>query len=472
MQMLVDIVTQISNFFWGLPLLIGVVGLGLYFSFAFRWNQITKAGFMMKNTYGTFFRPAAEGEGTVSGFAAASTAIASTVGVGNIAGVATAITAGGPGAVFWLWLSGLLGMATKAAEIMLGQRYRVKFETADEYVCGINFVLKKGLGWDKFSYILAVVTVITSPLGLLVQTDAIVSSLYQAFGLPLVWGVILLIVPLAVAILGGIRRISSVAEKIVPLMALLYIGIGIYILIANYERIPTVFSLIFRGAFSPLSAAGGFAGSTVRSAARFGIARGVYSNEAGMGSGMLAHAAAITDHPARQAAWGFGEIFVDTVIVCTVTALSILITDLYISAPGITGAQLTTLAFQTAIGPVGGAIVAVGTFMFGWTTVLAAYYYMEKRFDYLVGDKGSLLAVRRFWMLVFLASVAMGYRFDTGNLWIFNDMVQIITVSSSLVVLYMLRKVVIDLNNDFYQRYLPALAAGQNPSPVNYASKP
>jgi AGCS family alanine or glycine:cation symporter len=263
-----------------------------------------------------------------------------------------------------------------------------------------------------------------------------------------------------------------VADKVVPFMAVFYILGGIAIITLNAGKIPSVVGTIFAGAFGPLPAAGAFVGSTVRTASRFGIARAVYSNEAGMGSGMLAHAAAITDHPVRQATWGFGECFVDTIVVCTITALSILFTGTYITAEGITGAQLTTMSFQQALGPIGGFVVAIACFLFGWTTVLAAYYYMEKRFDYLVGDKESLPMIRKVWMVIFLASIAMGYRFDTGNLWILNDTVQIIGVSSSLLTLFLLRRVAVDLNNDFYKRYLPELQAGKNPARVSFAAKP
>ncbi|MGI5840575.1 MAG: alanine/glycine:cation symporter family protein, partial [bacterium] len=386
LTMLENVVGAISNFFWGPPLFIMVLGTGLYLTIAFKGAYQRNWGFHWKNTFGKMFAGKGEGEGTVSGFAAACTAIASTIGTGNVSGVAVAITMGGPGAIFWMWMTAMVGMSTKAAEIILGQRYRVKFESIDEYLCGRNYVMKNAMGWHGLAFVLAWQAVLTAPWSLLVQTNAVADSLNQAFGLPVMFGILFVIISLGVTIIGGVRRIASVADKIVPFMAALYIIGGILLVLKNYALIPSVFASIVRHAFTPIAPVGGFAGASVAAATRWGIARGVYSNESGMGSGMGAHAAAVTDHPVRQASWGWGENLIDTLIVCTITGFAILFTQVHITHPNADGAALTTAAFQVAFGQFGGYVVAVASLLFAWTTLLSAYYANEKSLNYIFGD--------------------------------------------------------------------------------------
>jgi alanine or glycine:cation symporter, AGCS family len=469
-ETLTSIVGAISNFFWGPPLFIAVLGTGLYYTIAFKGNYQLKVGFHMKNTFGTMFAPAGEGEGTVRGFAAAATAIASTIGVGNVAGAATAFVSGGPGAIFWMWMTAFVGMSTKAAEIILGQRYRVKFESMDEYLCGRNYVMKNGLGWTRLAQVLAW-TLVTSPWSLLVQTNAVATSLQQAFGFPLMVGIVVVFATLAVTIIGGVRRIAAVADKVVPFMAVFYITIGGILIIMNITEFIPALATIVRHAFTPYAGAGGVAGATVAQAMRFGVARGVYSNESGMGSGMGVHAAAIVDHPVRQASWGFGENFIDTIIVCTITAMSIMLTGANFANPTVTGAALTTIAWQTQFGAFGGYMLSISVALFAWTTLLSAYYGGEKSVNFLAGDTKLNRTATWVFIVYFLGPIFLAGA-DTGLLWLVTDTMTIIGVCAAIACLVALRKVVVELHNDFWYRYLPALEKGENPARVSFVSKP
>ncbi len=471
MALLEQIVGTISNFFWGPPLFIGVLGTGLMLTIGTKGFYQLRWIFHAKNTFGKMFDKSKTGVGTVSGFQAAATAIASTIGTGNVSGVAVAITAGGPGALFWMWMTAMVGMATKAAEIILGQRYRVRFETLDEYLCGRNYVMKNALGWSGLAMVLAWQAFLTSPWSLLVQTNAVATSMQQAFGFDIMVGIIVIFITLGVTIIGGVRRIASVADKVVPFMAMLYIIAGILLVFKNFTLIPSVFADIIRYAFSPAPAIGGFAGSTVALATRWGIARGVYSNESGMGSGMGAHAAAITDHPVRQASWGWGENFIDTIVVCTITGLSILFTSAHVLNPGVTGAALTTAAFQIAFGYWGGVVVAIAGALFAWTTLLSAYYGGEKNVNYIFGDTHANKIATWVFIAYFLGPIFLSGA-DTGLLWLVTDTATIIGVTATLVILWVLRKEIFRLHYDFVDRYLPELEAGKNPAIVSYESKP
>ncbi len=471
MALLEQIVGTISNFFWGPPLFVGVLGTGLMLTIGTKGYYQTRWMFHMKNTFGKMFDKSKTGVGTVTGFQAAATAIASTIGTGNVSGVAVAITSGGPGALFWMWMTAMVGMATKAGEIILGQRYRVRFESLDEYLAGRNYVMKNALGWRGLAYVLAWQAFLTSPWSLLVQTNAVATSMQQAFGFDLMIGIVVIFVTLGVTIIGGVRRIASVADKVVPFMAMLYIVAGIALIIQNFALIPSVFMSIIRYAFSPAPAAGGFAGASVAMATRWGIARGVYSNESGMGSGMGAHAAAITDHPVRQASWGWGENMIDTIIVCTITGFSILFTNAHVLNPGVTGAALTTAAFQTAFGYYGGVVVALAGALFAWTTLLSAYYAGEKNVNYIFGDTHANKIATWVFIAYFLGPIFLSGA-DTGLLWLVTDTATIIGVTATLIILWVLRKEIFRLHYDFVDRYLPELEAGKNPPIVSFETKP
>jgi AGCS family alanine or glycine:cation symporter len=468
MDAILNILWAISDFMWGPPMTIALVGTGLYLSFKFKFSYITRVGFHFKNTFAKMFK-GGEGEGTVSGFAAACTAMANTIGVGNIGGVATAITMGGPGAIFWMWISGLLGMSTKACEIILGQRYRVKYEKSmDEYLCDRSFVMKNALGWKKGSIVLAFFVFIFGPWTNAVQTESVTSSLFEAFGINPMISVAVIGITCFATIAGGLKRISAVMEKVVPFMALAYIIAGIGILIMHLPQVPAAFGLIFKSAFTPMAGVGGFAGATVRDAVRYGIARGLYSNDAGTGYGIVAHAAGKTDHPVRQSSWGWGEVFLDTIVVCSVTALSIILTNSYIDFPDITSAQLTTVAFKVAYGQFGAAIMALAISIFAWTTIIGMYYSCAKSVNYALGDTEINKKFAPIYMIYFMIPALVFYNIEADMLWAVTDILSAIYVIITLIFIYAKRKEIFRLYNDFWNRFVPAIERGEHPERVEY----
>ncbi|MBB5183105.1 alanine/glycine:cation symporter family protein [Catenisphaera adipataccumulans] len=467
--MLLKILTQISDFLWGTPMTIALIGTGIYLSirFGFRYN-FRNIRFNYRNTFGKMFKPG-EGTGTVSGFAAACTAMANTIGVGNIGGVATAIVSGGPGAIFWMWISGLFGMSTKACEIILGQRYRVKYnKSVDEYMCDRSFVMRNALGWKRGAVVLAAACFILGPWTCCVQTQAVTSSLQEGLQIDPLISVIVLGVTCFVTIFGGLHRISSVMEKVVPFMAFVYILGGLGILIMHLDILPATIALIFKSAFTPMAGIGGFAGATVRDAIRYGVARGLYSNDAGTGYGIIAHASAKTDHPVRQSCWGWGEVFLDTIVVCTVTALSILLTNVYVDFPNVSSAELTTVAFETAYGQAGGWFLSLAIVVFAWTTIIGMYYSCEKSVNYAFGDTRSNRIATRIYMVYYMIPCVLFYNIQADSLWAMTDILSAIYIIITLIFIYTQRKEIMRLFHDFWDRYIPALDRGEHPAPVIY----
>lgn len=467
MDTILHVIQLMANFLWEVPLPILLVGTGLYLSIRFKFFYQLKLKFHIKNTYGTMLKKG-NGEGTVSSFAAACTAMANTIGVGSIGGVATAITMGGPGAIFWLWFSAFFGMSTKACEIILGQRYRVKYKNSiDEYVCDRSFVMKNAMGWKTGGFILAFCCFIFGPWTCLVQTEAVTSSLKEAFGLNVTLTLVILGISIAVTIIGGLRGISSTLEKIVPPMAMGYLLISIVLLIINFDKIPMAFGLIFKHAFTPMAGVGGFAGATVSQGIRFGIARGIYSNDAGTGYGIVAHAAAKTDHPIRQSSWGFGEIFLTSVI-CTVTALSILVTNVYIDFPDITSAQLVTVAFKSVYGNFGSIFLAVAVALFAWTTIVGMYYSCEKAVNYFFGDSKANKVATYAYMIYFILPIVLCSNMKADLLWAATDLLSAIYVVITAILIFGNQKEIFRLFNDFWNRFIPAINRGEKPEPVSY----
>ncbi|MGB4439517.1 MAG: amino acid carrier protein, partial [Sedimentibacter sp.] len=323
MESLMKINGIVNNIVWGPPILILIVGAGLFLSVKTGFFSITKIGYILKNTLLKMFSKEQKGEGEVTAFQAVATALAATVGTGNIAGVATAIAAGGPGAVFWMWVAAVLGMTTKFAEVVLAVNFREK--TADgRFVGGPMYYIEKGLGWKWLAVLFAGFGALAAfGIGNMVQSNSVAASLQESFNInPWVTGIILSVVT-ALVIVGGIKRIGAFTEKLVPFMAAIYIIGGLIIIIINIAKVPAAFGLIFSTAFTGKAAVGGFAGATIANALRFGVARGVVTNEAGLGSAPIAHAAATTDHPVRQGLWGVFEVFADTIVICSITALAI-----------------------------------------------------------------------------------------------------------------------------------------------------
>ena len=469
--MILDVLTAISDFLWGPPMTVVLVGTGLYLSIRFRFfYNFRKIGFNFRNTFGRMFQKG-EGTGTVSGFAAACTAMANTIGVGNIGGVATAVASGGPGAVFWMWVSGLLGMSTKACEIILGQRYRVKYSASmDEYLCDRSFVMKNALGWKKGAFILAIACFTLGPWTCCVQTEAVTSSLAEGLGIAPAVSVVLLGITCFATIWGGLKRISSVMEKVVPVMAMVYILAGIGILLTHLSYVPTAFALIFKSAFTPMAGVGGFAGATVRDAMRYGIARGLYSNDAGTGYGIVAHASAKTDHPVRQSSWGWGEVFLDTIVVCSVTALSLILTNAYIDHPEVTSSALTTIAFKTAYGRAGGFFIALAITVFAWTTIIGMYYSCAKSVNYAFGDTPANKVATKLYMVYYMIPCVVLYNIQADALWAMTDILSAVYVIITMIFIYSKQKDIFRLFRDFWDRFVPAIERGEHPEPVSYGT--
>ena len=467
MQTLTDLMYQLDDFMWGTWMTILLLGVGIVLSIRFAFRYQRKIAFNFKNTYGKIGAKG-EGEGTVSGFRAACTALANTVGTGNISGVATAIVSGGPGALVWMWVSAFFGMSTKACEIIIGQRYREHYKKSmNEYVCDRSFVLKNAFGWKKGAVVLAVFCFLFGPWTCCVQTEAVTSSMREAFGIPNLWSVIVIGITCMVTIWGGLRRISDVMSRAVPIMAVLYIVMGLGVLIVNISQVPAVVALIFKSAFSPTAAVGGFAGATVRDAIQYGVARGIYSNDAGTGYGMIAHASAQTDHPVRQSLWGWGEVFIDTFIICSITAFTIIMTGSYISSDATSGA-LTTVAFTNAYGAIGGKLTAIAIAVFAWTTIIGMYYTCEKSVNYAFGDTENNRKMMPLYMIYYMLPCVIFYNIEADLLWAFTDVLSAVYVLITIFIIAAKHKEIFRLFDDFWNRYEPAKERGENPPYVTF----
>ncbi|HWI17800.1 MAG TPA: sodium:alanine symporter family protein [Vicinamibacterales bacterium] len=393
----------LNSYVWGWPMIVLLVGTGLLLTILTGGVQFRYLGFALREVLGKINQKSSAA-GEVSPFQAVATALASTVGVGNIAGVATAISIGGPGALFWLWVSGVLGMCTKFAEIVIALHYREKDE-AGQFRGGAMYVLRNGLGMPWLGTVFAgLVSLAAFGIGNMVQANSVAASLQASFGVsPGITGIVLAVLTAAV-ILGGIKRIGQFTEYLVPFMALFYLGGGLIILARYASEIPGAVSLVFTSAFSGAAATGAFAGSTVMLAMRYGIARGLFSNEAGLGSAPLVHAAARTDHPVRQGLYGIFEVFVDTILVCTTTGLVILVTGVW--SGGTTGAELAGQAFSTGLpGTWGNVVVTTSLVLFAFSTVIGWSYYGETAIVYLLGTKAALPYKLAWLVFIYLGAV-------------------------------------------------------------------
>ena len=394
----------LNGYVWGWPMIVLLLGTGVLLTMLTGAVQFRYLGFALKEVLGKITQKSTE-PGTVSPFQAVATALASTVGVGNIAGVATAISIGGPGSLLWLWVSGLLGMCTKFAEIVIAMHYRETDESGTMRG-GAMYTLKNGLGLPWLGTIFAaLVSLAAFGIGNMVQANSVAASLHASFGIATpVTGIALAVLSAAV-ILGGIRRIGEVTEILVPFMAIFYLGGGLVILMRFAGEVPGAMALVFESAFSGAAATGGFAGATVMMALRYGVARGLFSNEAGLGSAPMVHAAARTDHPVRQGLYGIFEVFVDTILVCTVTGLVILVTGVW--DDGATGAALAGQAFSVGLpGTWGNIVVTTSLVLFAFSTLIGWSYYGETGIVYLFGARAAV-PYRLLW-LVFIYLGAVG----------------------------------------------------------------
>lgn len=351
-------VANISNFLWTYVLAIILIAGGVFLTIRLNFFQFRFFGHVLKRTIGQIFKKNKH-EGTITPFQAFTSALASTAGATNIVGVPLAIALGGPGALFWMWMVALIGMATRYSEILLGLKYR-ELNKEGVWVGGPQYYIKKGLGWNKIAAFFAFFLMIEIIPSVMVQSNSITTQVQGAFGWP-VWitGIIITIL-IGIIVFGGIKRIGKVTDKLVPGMVLSYLIICFIVIFANIGTIPSVFGLIFTHAFTPISAAGGFAGAGIAQAIRWGIARGLYSNEAGLGTGPVAHAAAQTDHPSKQALWGIFSVFVDTIVICTVTGLTVLSSGAWKEVGADQSSNMVNIAFADVFGEqFGGAFVAI-----------------------------------------------------------------------------------------------------------------
>jgi AGCS family alanine or glycine:cation symporter len=383
--------SRLHDLVWGLPLIIALMGTGLFFTFFTGGVQFRRFGAAMREVLGKL-RSKGAGTGTVTPFQAVATALASTVGVGNIAGVATAIHLGGPGALFWLLVSGLLGMCTKFCEIVAAIHYR---EPDHRGVMrgGAMYILRKGLGLPWLATLFALFTSIAAfGIGNMVQANSVTAALQASFGIDNRLSGVILMALVALVVLGGIRRVAEVAEYLVPFMCIAYVGGGLFVLLRFATELPHAVTLVLESAFTGHAAVG----ATVGEALRYGIARGLFSNEAGLGSAPIVHSAATTDHPARQALYGIFEVFVDTVIVCLMTGLVIMVTGVW--DQGLTGAELSAKGFEVGLpGAWGDAVVTLGLLTFAFSTLIGWSFYGETAAVYLLGER-VILPYRLLWV--------------------------------------------------------------------------
>lgn len=403
MESLSSINSMVNSIVWGTPMIMLLLGTGIVLTLVTKGIQFIRFPFAIRQVLGKTKSTEAS-EGTVSSIQALATSLSATVGVGNIAGVSTAIVLGGPGAVLWVFLSGLLGMATKFCEIAVALEYRER----DEHGImrgGAMYVLSKAFNMHWFGIVFAVLCSMAAfGIGNMIQANSVADVMSSTFNInPHITGVIMAAIT-AIVVLGGIRRIAEVATFLVPGMCVLYTISALYILGTNIEQLPAVFSLIISSAFEGQAAVGGFAGATVRSAMQSGIARGLMTNEAGLGSAPIVHAAAVTDHPIRQASYGIIGVFVDTLVVCMLSAFAVLSSGAWTS--GSTGAALTAEAFSRSLpGEWGGIMVSIAIMLFAFSTIMGWSYYGETAMTYLFGVR-VLLWYRIAWVLVvYLGSV-------------------------------------------------------------------
>ncbi|MCA1779758.1 MAG: sodium:alanine symporter family protein [Xanthomonadaceae bacterium] len=446
---MVDWITTINNFVngivWGPPFMILLAGTGLYLTIRLGFFQFTHLRHAWHHSFGKFFRREMDtGDGSISPFEAVSSAMAATIGVGNIAGVATAIALGGPGAIFWMWIIALVGMATKMAEATLGVKYRQV--NADGSVSGgVFWYIEKGLGprWKWLAVLYALFAGIAAfGIGNMVQSNTLSQAMNTAFGVPTwVSGIVALIAVGAVT-LGGITRIAKTASKVVPLMALIYIAGSLVILFLHFEAIPAALKMIVVHAFEPAPAAGGFAGATVAEAIRYGVARGIFSNEAGLGSASIIHAQA-RNKPFVQGFWGVWEVFIDTLVVCTMTALVILTTGAF--ETGDNGADLTATAFSTGLPGPGGYVVLISIVFFAYTTMLAWNFYGEKSWEYLFGERVVLP-----YRLLFLGFLMVGAVGGLELIWAVADTFNGLMAAPNLIALVLLAGVMAREKKDYF----------------------
>ncbi len=443
MEVLNSFVGWVNGIVWGPLMLVLILGVGLFLQIGLKLMPILRIG----TGFALLFkgRESGEGEGQITPFNALMTALSATIGTGNIAGVATAVFLGGPGALFWMWMTALVGMATKYSEAVCAVKFREQ-DSQGNFVGGPMYYIKNGLGakWQWLGVAFALFGAIAAfGIGNGVQANGVAQVLETNFGFNTsVTGVVLMILTGAV-ILGGITRIGAVAGKLVPFMAVSYIAMGLIVLLINADQLGTALGMVFTHAFTPSAAEGGFAGAAVWAAIRFGVARGVFSNEAGLGSAPIAHAAAETKGPVNQGLIAMLGTFIDTIIVCSITGLAIIASGAWTS--GESGAALTSLAFETSLPGFGGYLIAIALSIFAFTTILGWSYYGEKCVGYLLGAK-VLIGYRVLWII----AIYFGATADLGFIWLLADTLNAMMAIPNLIALALLSPVVFKITKEFF----------------------
>jgi len=452
LELITKINQYVNDFVWGVPAMICIMGVGILLSVRTGFLQIRKFPCAMKATIGKVFQKADAGHGAVTPFQAVCTALAATVGTGNIAGVAGAIAIGGPGAVFWMWISALLGMCTKFAEVTLAVHYRERNEHGD-YVGGPMYYIKNGLSknwqWLAIAYALFCILTVFGT-GNATQVNTITTAINSALinyeiiqpasakTISLIISILITII-VALVLLGGVKRIAKVTEKLVPFMAILYILLGVGVILLNIERIPSVFSTIFQSAFQPAAFTGGVIGSFFISMKR-GVSRGIFSNEAGLGTGSIAHATADTNSAVEQGVFGIFEVFTDTIIICTLTALTILCSGVPIQYGVAAGAELTISGFTSTYGNWVSIFTAIAMCCFAFSTILGWGLYGARALEFLTGPK----LIKPF-MVVYSLMAIVGGTLDLGLLWGIADTFNGLMAIPNLIALFLLSGTVVKL---------------------------
>lgn len=435
MESFIPVLNAIDSFMWGPPLITLLVGTGIYLTVRLHLLQVFRLPLALR----LIFKAQNKGDGDVSSFKALCVALAATVGTGNIVGVATAVKVGGPGAIFWMWMAAFFGMATKYAEGLLAVKYR-SVDAKGDIAGGPMFYIRNGMGekWKPLATFFAIACILVAYLGIgtFPQVNAIVDSMELSFGFPKVATDAILTFFIAAITIGGLQSIAKVASGIIPFMAFLYIAISFGLLVANIDQLPAAVALIFADAFTGSAAAGGFAGSTVMMAMQNGIARGVFSNESGLGSAPIAAAAAKTKYPAEQGLISMTGTFIDTIIICTMTGIALVITGVWQGDAA--GAAMTSAAFAATYGTVGSQLLTIALALFAFTTILGWNYYGERACIYLFGTKGVLP-----YRLIFIILIACGAFLKLEAIWILADIVNGLMAIPNLIALIALSGVVV-----------------------------
>ena len=449
--------SAVNNFIWGVPAMICIIGVGLVLSFRTRFLQIRKFPYAMKVTFGRMFKKREASDGAMTPFQAVCTALAATVGTGNIAGVAGAIAIGGPGAVFWMWICAILGMSTKFSEVTLAVHFREKNVHGD-LVGGPMYYIKNGLKkhWHWLAYLFSAFGVLTVfGTGNATQVNTITTAINTALmnyhviskdAVPtvnLVVGIILAVL-IALILLGGIRRIGRVTEKLVPFMALIYIVLAVGVILFNIGHVPAVFASIIEGAFHPAAVTGGAVGSFFMSMKK-GVSRGIFSNEAGLGTGSIAHACADTRKPVKQGFFGIFEVFVDTIVICTLTALVILCSQVPVSYGQAAGAELTISGFTATYGNWVSIFTAVAMCCFAFSTIIGWGLYGTRCIEFLFGSR-----VNKPFMLVYALVAIVGATMDLGLMWSIAETFNGLMAIPNLIAVFLLSGVVVKLVKEYF----------------------